>query len=450
MSVSRRKFLGSSAAAVIVAGTVAKGKVFGANDKIRVACIGTGGRGKDHARFFSQHFCTEVTAVCDVNATITEALAAKIKETSGKAPFTSADMREVMNRDDVDAVSTATPNHWHTLVAIWACQAGKDVYVEKPLSHTVWEGRQLVAAQEKYGRIVQHGTQSRSSLRWIRDIKLMRDGIIGDLHTARGTGYKNGGRQALTYHEDSEPPEHLNWPLWQGPVPDHPYNKNYVPYNWHWFWRYGNGEIGNQGVHEMDKAVWCINKGLPVRVYSGGGRYTYKDQGETPNTNTAIFTYADGTEMIFDVRNRFTNREGGVVVGGTVAEDGTITGGKLREAPGCGNLAYGSNGYYVENVGFFDTDDKLIEINEPEPEQPKDANFINFTNAVLSRKPEDNPCDALVGHISCVHCHLANISYRLGRSLNFDPETEKFVGDDEANALLTKEYRKGFEVPQLA
>jgi len=452
MGMNRRTFLGSTATAVIVAGTMAKGKVFGANAKVRVACIGTGGRGKDHVRFFSQYECSEVTAICDVNQNVREGFAKKLAEETGKAPFITADMREIMGRDDVDAISTATPNHWHTLTAIWACQAGKDVYVEKPLSHTLWEGRQLVAAQQKYGRIVQHGTQSRSNLTWIRDIKLMREGIIGEIHTARGTGYKTGSnRDALPHYEDSPPPPELDWTLWQGPTPDHPYNKNYVPYSWHWFWRYGNGEIGNQGVHEMDKAVWIMNKGLPVKVYSAGGRYTYKDQGQTPNTNTAIFTYADGTELVFDVRNRFTNREGGKFVDGPISikEDGTIEVGKFKECPGCGAMAYGSKGYYIEGVGFFDQGDKPIPT-DPDLETPKDANFVNFIKAVQSRKPEDNPCDALVGHVSCVHCHLANISYRLGRSLNFDPATEKFVGDDEANALLTQEYRKGFEVPQLA
>lgn len=449
MDVNRRTFLGSSAAAVIVAGTMAKGKVFGANERVQIACIGTGGRGSGHVGFYATDECADLVAVCDVDKERLDGIVGKVKEVSGKTPFATVDMREIMARDDVDAITTATPNHWHTLTSVWACQAGKDVYVEKPLSHTFWEGKQLVAAQNKYKRVVMHGTQSRSSNTWIRDIELLRQGIIGEIHTARGTGYKNGNRGALPPKEDSQPPANLNWELWQGPVPDHPYNENYVPYNWHWFWRYGNGEIGNQGVHEMDKTVWIMNKGLPVKVYSAGGRYTYKDQGETPNTNTAIFTYADGTELVFDVRNRFTNREGGKIVGGTIDEDGTIHGGKLKECPGCGAMAYGSGGYYIEGVGFFDTEDKPIPT-PPEPGTPKNANFVNFAKAVLSRKPEDNPCDALVGHTSCAHIHLANISYRLGRSLNFDPATETFVGDDEANAMLTQEYRKGFEVPQLA
>jgi predicted dehydrogenase len=436
--MNRRTFLGSSATAVTVAGMMASGKVFGANERVQIAVIGTGGRGSGHVGFYATDACADLVALCDVDKTKVEGMAGKVKEASGKTPFTTQDMREIFSRSDVDAITTATPNHRHTLVSVWACQAGKDVYVEKPLSHTVWEGQQLVAAQKKYNRVVQHGTQSRSSNEWIQAIKLMREGIIGDIHTARGCGYKNGNRGQLPQKEDSAPPANLNWELWQGPVPDHPYNENYVPYNWHWFWRYGNGEIGNQGVHEMDKSVWIMNKGLPVKVYSAGGRYTYKDQGETPNTNTAIFTYADGTELVFDVRNRWTNKEGSVMLNG-----------QFKEGPGVGAMAYGSKGYYVEGIGFFDTEDKPIET-PPAPETPKNANFINFAKAVVSRKPEDNPCDAQVGHTSCVHCHLANISYRLGRSLNFDPATEKFVGDDEANAMLTKEYRKGFEVPQLA
>lgn len=448
--MNRRTFLGSSAAAVIVAGTMAKGKVFGANERVRVACIGFRGRGQSHMAAFSTLDGSEVVALCDVDRNVLQAGCEHLKKQTGKEPFKTEDVREIMARDDIDAVATATPNHWHTLIAVWACMANKDVYVEKPLSHTVWEGRQLSAAAKKYNRVVQHGTQSRSSTTWHRDIKLLRSGIIGDIHTARGLGYKNGNRDSIGFKADTDPPAHLNWDLWQGPAQEQPYNPNYVPYNWHWFWRYGNGEIGNQGVHEMDKAVWCINKGLPVRVYSAGGRYTYKDQGETPNTNTAIFTYADGTQLVFDVRNRFTNREGGKFIVGEPDRDGRIENGVYKECPGCGNMAYGSEGYFIQGVGFFDTNDKLIPVDEPPAESVENAAFVNFIKAVKSRNPEDNPCDAEVGHLSCVHCHIANISYRLGRSLEFDPQTERFVSDDEANAMLSKVYRKGFEVPDLA
>lgn len=437
MSITRRKFLGATASAAIVAGTMAKGKVFGANEKIRVACVGIRGRGGSHISAFSDHPESEVVALCDVDSKVLEGVAETFKKVRGRTPRLATDVRELLARDDIDAISIATPNHSHSLIAIWACQAGKDVYVEKPLSHNVWEGKQLAAAAKQYGRVVQHGTQGRSSGRWIRDIKLMQEGCIGELHTGRALGYKNGNRGSLGFADDTTPPPNLDWNLWQGPAEERPYNPLYHPYNWHWFWHYGNGEIGNQGVHQMDIGVWGMNKGLPVKVYSMGGRYTYKDQGETPNTNTACFTYADGTELIFDVRNRFTNSEGGVVVNG-----------EFKEGVRVGNLFYGSEGYYVEEVGFFDKDDKPM-IVEGE-DAASDGPFGNFIKAVKSRNPEDNFADAQKGHLSCVHCHLANISYRLGRSLEFDPATETFVKDDEANALLKRTYREGFEVPELA
>ncbi|MCC6487038.1 MAG: Gfo/Idh/MocA family oxidoreductase, partial [Candidatus Hydrogenedentes bacterium] len=197
MSMNRRTFLGTSAAAVVVAGTMAKGKVFGANEKIRVACVGIGGRGKTHLEAFSSHEDSEVVALCDVDSQTLENGANVFERVKGRRPRLATDVRELLARDDIDAISVATPNHTHTLISIWACMAGKDVYVEKPLAHEVWEGRQLVAAAEKHGRIVQHGTQGRSEAEWISTIKLLHEGVIGELHTARALGYKNGNRGDL-------------------------------------------------------------------------------------------------------------------------------------------------------------------------------------------------------------------------------------------------------------
>ncbi len=437
MSMSRRKFLGTTATAAVVAGTMTKGKVFGANERIRVACVGIRGRGGSHIEAFANHPESEVVAVCDVDSRFLNQRAEALEKSTGKKPRTAKDVRDLLARDDIDAITIATPNNSHTLIAVWACQAGKDVYVEKPLSHDVWEGRQLVAAAKKYGRVVQHGTQNRSSNNWLNVIKLLREGVIGEVHTARGLGYKNGNRGSIGFADDTDPPDYLDWNLWQGPALERPYNPLYHPYNWHWFWHYGNGEIGNQGVHQMDCGVWGMGKGLPVKVYSTGGRYTYKDQAETPNTNTACFTYADGTEFIFDVRNRFTNSEGGVMING-----------EFREGARVGNLFYGSEGYWVERVGFFDKDDNPMEVQMED--FPTEGPFGNFIKAVKSRKDEDNFASAEVGHESSVHCHLANISYRLGRSLEFNPDTLSFVNDDEANGMIRREYREGFEVPELA
>jgi predicted dehydrogenase len=434
MEMSRRKFLGASASAVLVAGTMAKGKVFGANERIRFCTIGFHGRGGDHiGNLVKMKDDAEIVALCDVDKKVLENGVKRVEKDQGKAPKGYTDMRDVMADKNVDAVTIATPNHWHSLAAVWACQAGKDVYVEKPLSHGVWEGRQLVAAAEKNKRIVMHGTQSRCDARLIRDMKLMHEGFIGEISHSRGYVYKNGNRNAIGFGKPGKPPENLDWPLWQGPSPDHDYlvKENgeglYVHYNWHWFWEYGNGEIGNQGVHEMDLAVWGHNRGLPVKAYSTGGRFAWKDQAETPNTQATSFTYADGSILTFEVRNL----------------------GSFPEAcdEACSNSFFGSKGYYVRTKGFFDYKNNPIEVTEPMPEGK--SVWTHFINAVRSRKMEDVPAPYLAGHLSCVHIHVGNIAYRLGRSLEFDPKTERFK-DEEANKLLKREYRKGFEVPQLA
>ena len=438
MEISRRKFLGASATAVLVAGTMAHGKVFGANNRIRMCTIGFNGQGSSHIKdILGMPDDAEYVALCDVDSKVLERGVRGVEGKQGKAPKTYTDMRDVMADKDIDAVTIATPNHWHSLAAIWACQAGKDVYVEKPLSHNIFEGRQLAAAAEKYGRIVQHGTQSRSNSMLRRDMKLMHEGFIGDIVHSRGYVYKNGNRYAIGHAQPGKPPAHLDWPLWQGPSPDHDFlvNKDksnlpglFVHYNWHWFWEYGNGEIGNQGVHEMDIACWGHNRGLPVKIFSTGGRYGWDDDAETPNTQATSFTYADGSMMTFEVRNL----------------------GSFEEAEGgdCGNSFFGTKGYYVRGKGFFDYEKKPIAVDAPMPE---DLNkWQRFFGAVRSRKVEDLPVTPVDAHLSCVHCHLGNIAYRIGRSLTFDPQAEMFVGDDEANALVTRKYRDGFEVEKLA
>ena len=434
MEFTRRQFLGTSAAAVVVAGTMAKGRVFGANDRIRACCIGIHGQGGSHMRDIMTHDGAEVVALCDVDAKVLEGRAKEVKKVQGTDPKMYTDLRDVMDDGDIDVITIATPNHWHSLAAIWGCQAGKDVYVEKPLSHNVWEGRQLVKAAEKHGRIVQHGTQSRSDNTLQRDIKLMHEGFIGEIVHSRGYVYKNGNRHAIGRGKPAPPPDNLNWPLWQGPSRDRDYLERkagrgglLVHYNWHWVWEYGNGEIGNQGVHEMDIACWGHNRGAPVRTQSTGGRYGWDDDGETPNTQATSFTYADGSMMTFEVRNLGSFSEGG--------------------SGNCSNSFFGTKGYYVRGVGFFDYKNEPIEV---EADKPAGAGkWDNFFKAVRSRNPEDNPCDALAGHISCVHCHVGNVAYRLKRSLEFDPETEKFVNAPDADRLLTREYRKDFDVPEI-
>ena len=439
MEITRRRFLGSSTAAVVAAGAMAKGKVFGANDRVRVACIGVHGRGENHMHGFCGLPDAEVVALCDPDKKVLKDRANELKDLTKKRPKTHADMREIMADDRIDAVSIATPNHWHSLAAIWACQAGKDVYVEKPLSHNVWEGRQLAAAAKKYGRIVQHGAQRRSDPGWVRAMQRMRAGVIGEIYMARALCYKR--RDSIGMGQAMPVPADLNWDLWQGPAQEREYwdyaDKKgdrgiYVHYNWHWHWDYGNGDLGNQGVHQMDVGVWGLGKGFPVRVQSAGGRYTYEDHGETPNTLVSSYTYDDGTMLVFEVRGRATNKEADV---------------------GVGNLFYGSEGYMAEKK-FFDTKGNEI----PDEEGVGDDivvdgnHYATFLRAVKSRKEEDVAGTAEEGHVASAHCHLGNIAYRVGSSLEFNPEKEVFVGNNDlaANALLSRKYREPFVVPEIA
>lgn len=444
MELTRRKFLGKTAAAVIVAGTMAHGKVFGANNRIGICTIGFNGQGNGHIRdILEMKDEAEYVALCDVDSNVLERGAKMVESAQGKKPKLYKDVREALNDKDIDAVTIATPNHWHSLATVWACQAGKDVYVEKPLSHNIYEGRQVVAAAEKYGRIVQHGTQSRVNATLIRDMKLIHNGFIGNIGESRGYVYKNGNRGPIGHGKTGPVPENLDWTLWQGPSRDHEFQINvdrkkpglYVHYDWHYFWEYGNGEIGNQGVHQMDVACWGHNRGLPVKVYSSGGRYGLDDDGQTPNTQATTFTYADGSIMTFEVRNlgSFEEFDGG----------------------NCGNSFFGTKGFYVLGKGFFTykegklSERQAIPVPDDAPKLEKGSKWGRFFNAVRSRKPADLPVSTLDAHFSCVHCHLGNLAYRLGRSLAFDPKTERFK-DAEANQHLKRKYRKNFEVPQMA
>jgi predicted dehydrogenase len=445
MNISRRSFLGASAAVAAVAtGAATRGAALGANEKVSVCCIGVNGQGRNHIAEFTKYEASEVVALCDVDRNVLEQRGAQLAEKTGKKPKLYVDMREAFEDNSIDAVSIATPNHWHALAAVWACQAGKDVYVEKPLAHSFWEGQQLVKAAEKYQRIVQHGTQQRSDPTCRRDMKLLHEGtLIGPVVHARGYVYKNGNRMDIGRGKAGTPPEHLDYNMWLGPAGERPWMDRvggdpnlkeggglFVPYNWHWFWDFGNGECGNQGVHEMDVAVWAANKGLPVRVASTGGRYAWKDDGQTPNTQASQFTYADGTLLTFEVRNL----------------------GSFNEAcdNNCSNSAFGTDGYWVREKGFFDYQNKPIPVPEDAVLPHSDGPFGNFINAVKSRKLEDVHGTAEEGFKSCAHIHLANIAYRLQQSLDFDPAKGAFAQGEKANSMLKGHYREPFVVPEIS
>ncbi|MSU49123.1 MAG: Gfo/Idh/MocA family oxidoreductase [Opitutus sp.] len=445
MKLTRRHFIGSSAAAVIVAGMKAQGKVFGANNRVRVCTIGFNGQGGSHIKnILTMKDDAEYVALCDVDDNVRAKGAKTVETAQGKGPKVYKDIREAVQQADIDAVTIATPNHWHSLAAIWAMQAGKDVYVEKPMSHNIYEGQQVAAAAKKFNRILQHGTQSRSDATLIRDMKLIHAGFIGKIIESRGYVYKNGNRGPIGRGKPGAAPSFLDWALWQGPAREQPFQVNatrptkpglFVHYDWHYFWEYGNGEIGNQGVHQMDIACWGHNRGMPNSVFSAGGRFGLDDDGQAPNTQATTFSYADGSIMTFEVRNL----------------------GSFEEAEGgnCGNSFFGTKGMYVVGKGFFTYKEvkggprEAIPIPADAPKAAKADSFKRFFDAVRSRKLEDVPMTPRDAHVSCAHCHLGNTAFRVGRSLEFDPKTERFK-DNTLNHHLTREYRKGFEVPKLA
>ncbi|MBX7259378.1 MAG: Gfo/Idh/MocA family oxidoreductase [Candidatus Hydrogenedentes bacterium] len=428
-TVSRRSFMKGTAAAGIGALAASSTAWAGANDRLRVACIGLRGRGNEHIEQFSTLPNVEIATLCDIDEKILDQRKNYFKEKNLKIPKTETDLRKVFDDKDIDAVSIATPNHWHALATIWACQAGKDVYVEKPASHNVFEGRKMVEAAAKYGRVVQVGTQIRSNPSIQEAIKHLQDGLLGEVYLARGLCYKR--RPSIGKKPDSDIPKGVNYDIWVGPAPMRPFNENRFHYNWHWMWDTGNGDIGNQGVHQMDIARWGLGVKLPKKIAGMGSMFLWDDDKEVPNTTTTSFFYPDegpkGKMLEFEVRPWHTNDEKGAKIG---------------------ILFYGEKGYMViDSYSNYKT--YLGEKEEPGPSGDVGANhFENFLQAVRERKPELLNAPIEEGHYSAALAHLGLISVRVGRALDFDPATEQIIGDDEAAQYLTRKYREPYVVPE--
>ncbi len=436
--IGRRNFLKESAgvvAGVAIAGGSAPNLMAkaDANDTVRAAVVGVRGRGTAHIAGFTGLPKVEVVALCDVDESVLSERVQALEKKTGRKVRSYTDMRDVLAAKDIDVVSFATPNHWHSLGGIWACQAGKDAYVEKPCSHNIWEGRKLLEAARKYGRIVQHGTQSRSSVGVKDGIQKLREGVIGDVYMAKGLCYK--WRKTIGRTPEGPVPPGVDYNLWLGPANERAFSKNRFHYNWHWHWAYGNGDIGNQGVHEMDMARWGLGvSGHPQKIQSSGGHFMFDDDQETPNVQIATFDYPDQKKrLVFEVRHWMTNNEAAL---GSAGENEV------------GVLFYGSEGYMVMKGGRgYRT--HLGRKGEPGPTLQEGGNpFDNFIDAVRSRRKEDLNAEIEEGHLSSTLCHLANVAYRTERTLHFDSETETFSGDSEANALLTRDYRSPFVVPE--
>jgi predicted dehydrogenase len=463
MDDNRKVFLKTSAngaaglaAAGRISASAAPSRVLGANDRVRVAICGLHGRGEDHIKGYSALNNVEIAALCDVDDSVLRQRVAQLGK-AGVQPKTYIDVRKLLDDKSIDAISIATPNHWHSLMAIWGCQAGKDVYVEKPCSHNLWEGRQLVRAAEKYNRMVQHGTQSRSTPGVMEAASRMREGLLGDVYLSRGLCYK--WRDTIGHAAVAPVPPGVNYDLWTGPAPMKPFTRNRFHYNWHWIWDTGNGDIGNQGVHQMDIARWGLGLGFPNKVSATGGHFMFDDDQQTPNTLNCAFEYhlPEGKRAMleFEVRHWISNHEASIGAESEAkesAEPHPQLGPMAGSHNTVGNLFYGSKGYLsISNDSGYRSWLGRNQQPGPSAADGDEDHFGNFVACVTSRKKEDLRAPIEEGHISAGLVHLANASYRLRRTLIFDPETEQVKDDDEANRLLRdgdRGYRAPFVVPE--
>ena len=508
-TVSRRTFLkstlGAAAALSLPARIHAASR--GANDDIRIAVVGIRSRGQDHLKNYLALPGVRVVAVCDVDGKVLNDGVARLK-TKGVDATPYRDLRALLESKEIDAVSLATPNHWHSLGGIWALQAGKDVYVEKPISHNVWEGRQLVRATEKHGRIVQMGVQSRSGAGIAAALEWVKSEPLGRLRLVRGLCYN--GRPSIGLAGGGQPvPPDFDYDQWCGPAPVVAPRRNNgkngpVHYDWHWIWNYGNGDLGNQGIHQMDIARRFLGEAaLSPRIFTAGGRLGYRDDGETPNSLVVFHDYAKAP-LIFEVRGLPKAKDAGEremdeirgIRVGVIAqyENGYIL------CPDYWNAAaYDSSGGLVRKFGEHALWKDLVESApaaavDSKPVTNAENHYANFIAAMRSGKPGDLRGPILDGHISSALCHTANISYLLGKKLppaaireqfrgnreamesfellathlaangvdldvdqltlgaflNFDPQTERFLDNPAADKLLTREYRAPYVVPQIA
>jgi len=473
-AISRRRFV-QAGVPVALSTFVPFSKVRGANEDVRVAVVGINNQGANHINWFRQIPGVRVVAICDVD----RACLAREKQkfaTRNEQVATYVDYRRLLDDKSIDAVITATPNHWHALVTVWACQAGKDVYVEKPVSHGIWEGRQMVNAARKYNRIVQSGTQRRSDTGLIEALRYIRAGHLGKIRVVYGIVYVRRG--SIGRVNGPQPiPASVDYDLWCGPATMRPLMRKRLHYDWHWVWPTGNGDFGNNGIHFMDICRWAIGATtLAPRVISIGGRLGYVDDGTTPNTQIVLCDYKP-VPILFEVRG-LPRAKG----------DSTMD---VFKGTRAGTVVVCEGGYFVGGWAY-DNDGKKIRQFQRTGGAGHHANFIK---AIRSRKVTDLNADILDGHLSSALCHMGNISHRVGRraslrqiaqavsdnpylaeaverlaqhveanevdlnttpltlgaDLHFDPHREIFTGplSAEANMFLRRNYREPFVVPQI-
>lgn len=446
--MKRKDFIRSSA---LAAGTLFTAPAYlrnmisdSPNERINIAVIGISGqrknargmingRGMVHINTYAEIPNVAVTTICDVDERLFPNVVYAVEKHFGAKPKTEVDFRKLLDNKEIDVISIATPDHWHALMTVWACQAGKDVYVEKPVSYNVSEGRKMVEAARKYNRIVQSGICYRSSKAVKEGIKFVHDGKMGKIYMAKGITYRY--RVSIEKVPDTPVPEGVHWDLFLGPAPYRPFNENRYIYNWHWFWDTSTTEFGNNGIYRMDTIRWALNKNRhPVKIHCTGGKFARDDDQEVPNILVEICEYDDGVIVQNEIRSLPTNPEG------------------LPDSGDCflytdlGWMTFSGNGYKT----YFGPK------NEPGPSKsdtdfPKEElsnGWKNFIDCVRSRKREELDNDILEGHLSATIGHLGVISYRTGRKLTFDPQKEKFVNDPEADKYLTRNYREPYKMPE--
>jgi predicted dehydrogenase len=451
--IDRRSFIRKSGAAT--AGAFVGPRLLGRppaknnpGNTIRMAVIGIRSRGMDHCRALSQIPDVQIATLCDIDQRLLPGAVAEVEKLTGYKPATATEYRKVLEDPDIDAVSLATPNHWHALQTIWACQAGKDVYVEKPVSHTLLEGRKMVEAARRYDRVVQTGTQARSSVATVQALRYLDGGGLGDIYMAKGLCLKPRG--SIGHVQDSEVPPGVDWNTFLGPAPYRPFNENRFHYKWHWFWDTGNGDFGNQGIHQADIGRWVLNKHThPVKIQGFSNFFVWDSDQETPNIQHLEFEYEDGRILQFEVRGLGTNDEGGIRIGNLVFGSKGWMNIASEDVGKCqaylSDIQLTPSGFssYKESVGPEFT------AQDPATADAVVNHFTNFLNCVRSRKWQDLNAEILEGHLSTSLCHLGNIACRLKRPLRFDPAGETILGDEEANTCLTKAYRSPFELPAI-
>jgi predicted dehydrogenase len=435
ISTDRRHFLKQSAASIASLSALSYARAADKpNDKVVLALLGigsavpgsVGGRGRQLLRPFASFKDVDIAYLCDVDESFHSIGQKLLTATGRREARIEKDLRRVLQNKSVDAVVVALPDHWHALATIWACQAGKHVYVEKPCSHNLIEGRRMVEAARKHNRVVQLGTQSRSSASLARAAELVRSGKLGKVSAARA--WIGGSRPNIGKPKDSAVPQGVDYDLWLGPAPARPFNENRFHYRWHWFWDYGTGELGNNGIHAIDRLRWLLNLDAPTRIVASGGKFFYDDAQETPDTMTVSFDFPT-CSVTWEHR---------------VWSKGTGEGAALYGEHG--TLVLERDGWRVDKgIEAVDKGDGKEQNVEASVHQRNFIDCIKDSSGTSVRRPN---AEIEEGHKSTRMCHLGNIAYRTGRAIRFDARTETCIDDVEANRLLGRSYREPFVVPE--